>query len=114
MKPYALLIALFACSGCHSSSAMKHPSIESRINDCNAIYERVLKLTFDQKVDLMHEYSGDKRAYGIHLLDEQFKTSGVSSRFFLFCMNKMTEEQIVCAKTVTTVEGINTCTHLVK
>ena len=113
MKPYAFIIALVFCSGCHASSAIK-PPIDNRVDECNALYQRVLSITFDKEVDSAHEYSGDKRAYGIHLLDEQFKTSGVSSKFYIFCINKMTQAQIACAKTVATVDSIDTCNQFVE
>lgn len=113
MKPYSLFIALTICSGCYASSTVKTPSHNNRVDDCNDVYQRVLGLTFDQQVDPQHEYGGDKREYGIHLLNEQFVESGARQKFYKFCINKMSEEQIACVKTVTTVEGMDTCNQLI-
>lgn len=97
-----LSLVPLACARSHNAE----PPTRASARECEILYAHNLAMVVDTQVDPDHLYNKSERLIAIHLLDQTLQERGSTQRFYLFCTNRMTSQQVACAmQSHTAVEG---------
>jgi hypothetical protein len=98
MKQYLPIILVLSFLGCarHPSNAAIYKPLKASIKDCDRLYAHSIALTIATQFDPDHEYDALHLKVATELIDQEFRDNGTTGRFYSFCSNKMTKEQVAC------------------
>ncbi len=107
MKYVGLLFCLLAVGCTHY--VIPTPPPQDKASVCNSLYEHILELVLTQDIYQFQSTSPEEKVEARRQLDVQYIDDGTSTRFYDYCMRKMTYKQVSCAFQATSLGAMNLC-----
>ena len=104
-------LSLVACTKTVTPAKATQPALATA-DDCNKVYERLCAITVRDYMDPNNEYSRDEHQAAMELVDQHFRESGTSEKFFASCMVRANTDQTSCMARANDLQGIRLCAKL--
>ena len=89
------------------------PPANVSIEDCNTIYQHVLKISaadiLSSDLTVNHSSFENEWQAAASLLDQEYRASGKADRFFSYCLKMMNPYQVTCMRNASTMMGMTVC-----
>lgn len=113
LLPIILSGLSMACQ--HNQVQTPHQPVQhADILDCENVYQYILTMTVNDKVDPGHTLNTTERSDAEFQLDMIWSADGKKSKFLRLCQKSMTVPQVDCTLHVNHVEEMNSCVTLVR
>lgn len=103
---YLILICLSLCA-CAKPHAVAATRVGGSVEQCDKLYVRNLSMSLATGKEA--SYYRDHLQEALTELDAEYRMQGLTSRFYSYCLGRMTQDQVECALSADTLTAENLC-----